>query len=60
MKSFREKMNVGRARYVVSFHDGIKKHQDGSKFFDIRIFKNKVVKNRFVKELMASGYVATT
>jgi hypothetical protein len=50
-------MNVGRARYVVSFHNGEKKHPDGSPAFDIAIFSNKVEKNRFIKELITKGYI---
>jgi hypothetical protein len=57
MKTFRETMNVGRARYVVSFHNGEKKHPDGSPAFDIAIFSNKVEKNRFIKELITKGYI---
>ena len=33
--------NIGKAKYVVNFHDGKKTHKDGSKFFDIQIFSNK-------------------
>lgn len=42
--------NIGRAKYVVSFYKG-KKHPDGSKFYDIAIFKNKLKMNDFVKSL---------
>jgi hypothetical protein len=48
--------NVGTAKYLVNFHDGISKHQDGSAFFDIRIFKNKKSKERFINELHQNGY----
>jgi len=53
---FYEMFNVGRARYVVNFHDGTKTHSDGSPFYDIRIFGNKKDKARFVKSLLAKGY----
>lgn len=56
MKLYNEMQNVGLAKYVVNYHDGVKKHNDGSNFFDIRIFNNKEVKNAFVKELVADGY----
>ena len=42
--------NIGKAKYLVSFYTG-KKHADGSKFYDIRIFKNKKNLNQFVKTL---------
>lgn len=43
--------NVGRAKYVVNYHDGVKKHKDGSKFFEIAIFKSKIKLNQFIKSL---------
>ena len=33
--------NVGKVKYLVKYHDGKKKHEDNSRFFDIAIFKNK-------------------
>ena len=49
-------VNIGRAKYVVRYHDGVKKHNDGSPFFDIEIFSNKRKKERRVKELRQQGY----
>jgi len=57
MKQFRIKYNVGKCKYLVSFHNGVKTHKDGSKFFDIDTFSNKVKFNAFVKSLKADGYV---
>jgi hypothetical protein len=56
-KRFDEMYNVGRAKYVVSFHDGVKKHNDGSDFFDLRTFKNKKDLEAFKKELLSNGYL---
>ena len=56
MKVFNEQMNIGKAKYVVNFHDGIKQHNDGSPFFDIKIFKNKKKKFTFIKSLEEQGY----
>ena len=42
--------NIGKAKYLVNYHKG-KKHKDGSKFFDIAIFKNKNKMNEFIKTL---------
>jgi hypothetical protein len=53
-----EMYGVGRAKYVVNYYTG-KKHQDGSDFFDIRIFKNEKFKNRFVNLLKAQQDIAT-
>lgn len=58
MKTFTEQENVGRARYVVNFHNGVTTHGDGSPFYDVRIFKNKRAKARFVRALVKAGYVA--
>lgn len=57
MKLFYEMFNVGRSKYLVNFHDGAKTHKDGSPFYDIRIFKNKKAKNKFIDELREQGYV---
>lgn len=56
MKKFRIKNNVGKAKYLVSFHDGVKTHKDGSEFFDIRIFKNKIQLTEFLNQLLKQGY----
>jgi hypothetical protein len=57
MKIFNIKHNVGKVRYLVSFHNGIKKHKDGSIFFDIAIFKNKKKLNEFISYLLKNGYI---
>lgn len=57
MKLFNTNTNIGKAKYVVSSHDGIKKHTDGSMFFDIQIFKNKKDFIKYQKELEADGYL---
>lgn len=48
---------IGKCRYVVNFHDGIKTHADGSELFDVRIFSNKRKVTQFVTELRRAGYV---
>ena len=57
MKNFNIKTNIGKAKYVVNFHDGEKKHNDGSPFYDIAIFSNKKELNKFVNSLKAENYV---
>ena len=47
----KEYQNVGRAKYVVNYSNGDKKHKDGSEFFDIAIFKSKKAKDQFITEL---------
>lgn len=56
MKSYHIQRNVGSARYVVSYHDGQKKHKDGSAFFDIAIFRNQEKLKSFTKQLESKGY----
>ena len=57
MKRFHIQNNIGNAKYVVSHHDGEKKHRDGSDFFDVSIFKNKKKLAKFVSSLRSSGYI---
>jgi len=39
--------HVGDVKYIVSWHDGVKVHSDGSPFYDIQTFKNKKKMQRF-------------
>jgi hypothetical protein len=57
MKKFRMQYGIGSAKYLVSFHDGEKKHKDGSEFWDIEIFKNKKKLYAFMDDLRKNGYV---
>ena len=56
MKTFYTQHGIGHAKYVVNFHDGESTHEDGSKFFDIAIFKNKKVLQLFVDGLLSNNY----
>ena len=56
MKTFHQINNVGHAKYTINFHDGKKQHNDGSPFYDIRIFKNKSKLAAFTKDLKTRGY----
>ena len=56
VKRFNIMHNVGKCKYVVNYHDGIKEHKDHSDFFDISIFKNKKKLTAFVKSLLKQGY----
>lgn len=55
-KEFYIREGIGKAKYVVSFHNGIKKHNDGSDFYDIKIFKNKDSLEKFRQSLLKRGY----
>jgi len=56
MKIYYYQENIGKVRYVVNFFDGIKKHNDGSPFFDMRTFRNKKDRDAFIKQIIADGY----
>ena len=60
VKLYHTTFGVGTAKYVVNFHDGIKRHNDGSRFYDIRIFTNKKEMGKFIKELEKYGYKLDT
>jgi len=47
---------IGKAKYIVNFHDGKKSHGDGSPFYDIAIFASKAKRATKVKELLKQGY----
>ena len=55
-KRYNQKDGVGKSKYVISYHDGKKKHKDGSDFFDIQIFRNKKDLAKFVNALHRGGY----
>ena len=57
-KRFNTKYGVGKSKYVVNYHDGVKKHKDGSDFFDVQIFKNQKDLEAFKKALLQKGFVA--
>lgn len=56
MKTFYQQDNIGKAKYTISFHNGIDTHKDGSPFFGIKIFSNKKKLNNFRTELIKDGY----
>ena len=55
-KRYNTMTSVGKAKYVVNFHDGVSTHRDGSEFYDIALFSNKKAFNRFVHDLETQGY----
>jgi hypothetical protein len=56
-KRYYQQDRVGSAKYTISYHDGKKKHKDGSDFFDIQTFRNKKDLAKFVNTLHKGGYV---
>lgn len=55
-KTFYQQDNIGKAKYTISFHDGVQTHKDGSAFFGIRIFRNKKDLNNFRNFLLTQQY----
>jgi len=47
---------MARGFHLVSFHDGVKTHHDGSPFFDVRLFKRERDAAKFARDLKKSGY----
>lgn len=56
MKTFYIQHNIGKVKYVVSFHNGVDKHKDGSPFFGINCISNKKKLKQFTDELKKDGY----
>jgi hypothetical protein len=59
-KKYYVNFNVGKVKYMVSFHDGVQKHKDGSNFYDMRTFKNKKDFDAFIQKLEGEGYKELT
>lgn len=57
MKKFNLQFNIGKAKYVINYHDGVKTNKDGSQFYDIAIFKNKKKAKSFITDLKKKGYI---
>jgi hypothetical protein len=56
-KVFKVNPGIGKAKYSISSHDGKKKHKDGSDFYDIEIFNNKVDLEKGIKKYTSNGFV---
>ena len=56
MKVYNQQYRIGTVKYVVNYHDAIKTHKDGSRFFDIALFRNKKKLNAFILKLEKDGY----
>jgi hypothetical protein len=55
-KRFYTQQDVGKVKYLVNYYDGVKKHKDGSNFYDVATFSSKKKLDDFVKELKKKGY----
>jgi hypothetical protein len=55
-KQFTVNPQIGRARYSISAQDGIKTHSDGSAFWDIEIFNNKLSLIKAIRRYEINGY----
>lgn len=60
MKQYYVQYNIGKAKYVLNFHNGQSTHQDGSPFYDCRIFRNKKELNQAINQLITDGYKERT
>lgn len=48
--------NVGKVKYLLSYHDGVQTHRDGSPFFGAETFKNKKKLEKRISDLQKEGY----
>jgi hypothetical protein len=55
-KNYYIQNNVGKAKYTISYFDGKTLNNDGSPFYGIKIFKNKVAFMRGIRDLEEQGY----
>jgi hypothetical protein len=55
-KNYKVQYNVGKSKYVINYHNGEKKHKDGSPFYDVAIFKNMKDFMAYKKKLKSEGY----
>ena len=56
-KAFKVNPPIGKAKYSISSHDGSSTHKDGSDFWDIKIFKNKVDLEKGIKDYKSKGFI---
>jgi hypothetical protein len=56
---FNTQYNIGHNKYIVNYHDNTQTHKDNSKFYNIRIFKNKKKLKQFQQELLKKRYKQT-
>jgi tetratricopeptide (TPR) repeat protein len=56
-KAFKINPPIGKAKYSISAHNGVSKHKDGSDFWDILIFKNKVDLERRANYFRGEKYI---
>ena len=55
-KQFTVNPQIGRAKYSISAHNGTKTHSDGSAFWDIEIFNNKLNLIKAIRRYEINGY----
>jgi hypothetical protein len=56
-KAFKVNPPIGSSKYSISSHNGSSTHNDGSDFWDIKIFKNKIDLEKGIKDFKSKGFV---
>lgn len=56
-KNYYIQCGIGRAKYVINYHDGISKYKDGSNFYDLHICSTKKSLKQFTDNLVRMGYI---
>jgi hypothetical protein len=57
-KRFKTGYGIGKAKYVISHHNGVDKHDDGSDFYGISIYNNQKDFEKGKQDFLSKGYVA--
>lgn len=55
-KQFTVNPQIGHAKYSISSQDGVKTHKDGSLFWDIELFGNKLNLIKGIKQYENNGF----
>jgi hypothetical protein len=56
-KVFKVNPPIGSSKHSISSHNGSSTHNDGSDFYDIKIFKNKIDLEKGIKDFKSKGFV---
>lgn len=47
---------IGKCKYPISHHDGVKTHGDGSRFYCLATPRNKKERDSLIRKLESEGY----
>ena len=56
MYTYHVQYNIGKARYVLCYDDGAT-YCDGSVFYKVKLYRNKMDLNKCIKDMETQGYI---